>query len=130
MTKSFVTRSALTIREAVAELLTHRMAKAAALDLREELLRRLAWSLTKLNQRRGVEARKTDLVSEAKQRLHSGDVGVESCGAARSSVRLGAHRFQRVLHVLHRGAFEVRASSGKSIDKAAADALVSPPGVV
>ena len=67
------------------------------LDLREQPLRRFARSLPELDQRRGVEAREADLVREAEQRLHGGDVGVDGRRAARSSrpsfVRIASSAF-------------------------------------
>ena len=41
-----------------------------------------------------------------------------------------AHRLKGVLHVLDRGAPEIRAGGGQGFDKAAADAFVGATGVV
>jgi hypothetical protein len=67
---------------------------------------------------------KTDLMGEAEQRFHGGDVGVEGRRTTRGAVPLHTHRFERGLHVLHGGAFEARPGSREGFDEAATDALL------
>ena len=73
--------------------------------------------------------RVADLVREAEQRLHGGDGGIERRGTAWRAIRLGPHRFQRVLHVLHRGTFEARSTSREGFHEAATDALIGSHGM-
>ena len=103
---------------------------AQGVELRQDALRQLPGRLSELDQRRGVEAGIADLMCEAEQRLHDGDVGVDRCGLGRRAVEFDPDRLERGLHIIERCAPQIDAGNLEGIEEAAADPPIGPHSVV